>query len=70
MATTANEKSLETTVDSNWTEIEKQEITSREIFDIDGKKVFLTNIERTVWDGIPKAKLIQYYHSIAPYILP
>jgi bifunctional non-homologous end joining protein LigD len=37
---------------------------------IDGKKVTLTNVEKELWPGITKAKLIEYYHWAAPYILP
>ncbi len=50
--------------------MEKQEITSSEVFEIDGKEVILTNVEKELWEGIAKASLIQYYHTIAPYILP
>jgi bifunctional non-homologous end joining protein LigD len=56
--------------DSNWRELDKIPITSREVFTIESKEVELTNIEREVWDGIPKADLIQYYHKAAPFILP
>lgn len=56
--------------DSNWPELEKELINSKETVDIDGKEVLITNIEKELWQGITKADLIQYYHSIAPYILP
>jgi bifunctional non-homologous end joining protein LigD len=56
--------------DSNWPKIETQEINSRDTVEIDGKKLELTNVERHVWKEIPKASLIQYYHSISKYILP
>jgi bifunctional non-homologous end joining protein LigD len=55
---------------SNWPVIENEEITSEEVFNIEGKEVRLTNIEREIWAGVPKATLIQYYHAVAPYILP
>jgi DNA primase len=32
--------------------------------------VRLTNVERNIWKDVPKAKLIQYYNSMADYILP
>jgi len=64
------EKETETAEDSNWPEIEAEEIKSEGLFPIDGYKVKLYNIEKQVWKGIAKAKLIQYYHSVAPYILP
>ena len=60
----------ESPVDSNWPILKKEKITSEETFDINGKKLQITNVEKELWPGIPKADLIQYYHSIAPYILP
>ncbi|MDB5246689.1 MAG: ligase [Segetibacter sp.] len=61
---------VETSEDSNWPEIESQKITSSEVFDIEDCQMTLTNVEKELWEGITKAHLIQYYHSIAPYILP
>lgn len=55
---------------SNWNVLEKEKITSEDSVMIDGKKVMLTNVEKELWPGITKAKLIEYYHTIAPYILP
>jgi bifunctional non-homologous end joining protein LigD len=65
-----NKTVVETSEDSNWPEIENQKITSSEVFDIDDCQITLTNIEKELWAGLTKAHLIQYYHSIAPYILP
>jgi len=59
-----------TSEDSNWQELEKEKITSSAVFEIEGKQLTLTNVEKELWAGITKADLIQYYHSIAPYILP
>ncbi len=56
--------------DSNWPELEKQPIVSSEVFEIEGKELTLTNVEKELWPGVSKADLIQYYHSVAPYILP
>ena len=56
--------------DSNWRVLEKQKITHEDSVDIEGYKVRLTNVEKTLWDDITKADLIQYYHSISGYILP
>jgi bifunctional non-homologous end joining protein LigD len=58
------------TVTSNWKKIFKEKITSTATVEIDGNPVVLTNVERHVWKDIPKAALIQYYHSIADTILP
>ncbi|HYF30439.1 MAG TPA: DNA ligase D [Chitinophagaceae bacterium] len=61
-----------TSPNSNWPEIERQEITSSDIFNIDGHDVTITNVEKVLWkdEGITKADLIQYYHEVAPFILP
>ena len=59
-----------TSTESNWSKIENQEINSRDTAVIDGKKIELTNVERHIWKGIPKATLIEYYHSVSKYILP
>ena len=60
----------ETQNDSNWPTLEKIRITSESTLDIDGCPVTLTNVERNVWKGIPKATLIRYYNEMADYILP
>lgn len=62
--------SLNISSDSNWHFIKNEKITSSETFLIDGKKLRLTNVEKELWPGITKAQLIEYYHSVAPYILP
>jgi bifunctional non-homologous end joining protein LigD len=56
--------------DENWEELEKLRVTSEEVFDIGDCKVKITNVEKEIWKGITKAQLIQYYHTIAPLILP
>ena len=65
-----NENISKKNEDSNWKELDKIEITNKEDFDIGDCTVSITNIERNVWKDIPKATLIQYYHSVAPDILP
>ena len=67
---TAGREAKVTMEDSNWPLLENEAITSEDFFTIEGKDVRLTNVEREVWTGIPKAALIQYYHSVAGYILP
>jgi bifunctional non-homologous end joining protein LigD len=59
-----------TSEDSNWPVIEKQKITSEDRVEIEGHSVRLTNVEKTLWNDITKAELIQYYHSVSNYILP
>ena len=58
------------TPDSNWKIIRQQKIISETKVNIDGNELVLTNVEKDIWKGIPKAKLIEYYHNISPYILP
>jgi bifunctional non-homologous end joining protein LigD len=65
-----NRGPAETSEDSNWPELEKLPITSSDVFDIEGKQVTLTNVEKEIWPGITKAALIQYYHAVTPYIMP
>jgi bifunctional non-homologous end joining protein LigD len=55
---------------SNWAFIDQEKISSRAEFVIDDKKFELTNVEKELWNGVRKADLIDYYHSIAPWILP
>jgi bifunctional non-homologous end joining protein LigD len=66
----ANSLPADTAEDSNWPELEKQAITSSDVFDIEGRQVTLTNVEKELWPGITKAQLIQYYHSVAPSMMP
>jgi bifunctional non-homologous end joining protein LigD len=64
------EKELHTAAGSDWPKLEKIKITSEQEFNIGDCTITIHNVERHVWKDIPKAKLIEYYHSIAPYILP
>ncbi|WP_018612096.1 DNA ligase D [Segetibacter koreensis] len=68
--TLAKPKIIESAEDSNWPIIENETITSKEIFNIEGKDVTITNIGKQLWSNVTKSELIIYYHNIAPYILP
>ncbi|WP_018613955.1 DNA polymerase domain-containing protein [Segetibacter koreensis] len=68
--TLAKRKIIETAEDSNWPIIENEAITSKEVFNIEGKDITITNIEKQLWSNVTKSDLIIYYHNIAPYILP
>lgn len=59
-----------TSVDSNWRVLEKTEPASREEIKLDDCTVPLTDVDRSVWKDIPKARLIQYYHTVIKVILP
>ena len=56
--------------DSNWRVLEKTRPASHEEINLDNCTVPLTDVERSVWKGIPKARLIEYYHTVAKVILP
>ena len=59
-----------TSKDSNWPKIESEPITSKEEFEVDGCKLDLTNVEKKLWHSVTKADLIQYYNSVADFVLP
>jgi bifunctional non-homologous end joining protein LigD len=61
---------LETLVGSNWPELEKITVVTREKVDLGNCSITLTDVDREIWKKITKADLIAYYHRIAPYILP
>lgn len=55
---------------SNWRNIEKQHFKQKEVIDVAGCDIEVSDIEREVWKNVSKMELIQYYHHVAPYILP
>lgn len=55
---------------SNWPLVERQEMRDSGRVDVNGCPVDLFYVDRPIWPDVPKARLIQYYHAIAPYILP
>jgi bifunctional non-homologous end joining protein LigD len=59
-----------TSKDSNWRVLEKVKPNAVENFDLGNCTIPMYDVDREVWKGIPKARLIEYYHSIARYILP
>lgn len=56
--------------ESNWAVLEAVTHTSQADFNIEGCVIKLTDVEMELWKGIPKAKLLEYYHSVSKYILP
>ncbi len=56
--------------DSNWKVLEKKKPEFKEEFDLGDCTITLSDVERPIWKKIPKAKLIEYYHSISKFILP
>jgi bifunctional non-homologous end joining protein LigD len=66
----SSNEEIQSTEESNWKLIKNEKITSEDSVMIDGKKVMLTNVEKELWKGVTKADLIEYYHSVAAYILP
>ena len=55
---------------SNWLELEREKHKSVDKIELGDCTVPLYDVERHVWKDIPKARLIEYYHKIAEYILP
>jgi bifunctional non-homologous end joining protein LigD len=64
-----HKKSL-TSEDSNWSVVERIKVRNIEKFELDDCSIDLTDVDRHIWKQIPKASLIQYYHNVAPFILP
>ncbi|MHA4842958.1 DNA ligase D [Flavitalea antarctica] len=65
-----NQTKLPTSKDSNWRILEKIKPEDVEHFDLGDCTIPMHDVDRSVWKGITKARLIEYYHSIAAYILP
>jgi bifunctional non-homologous end joining protein LigD len=55
---------------SNWPTVEAQPAENHDSLDIGHCTIDVYNVERELWKNIPKAKVIEYYHSISPFILP
>jgi len=55
---------------SNWPKVENQPMDEHDTIDIGDCAIDLFNVHREIWKDIPKARLIEYYHNIAPHILP
>jgi bifunctional non-homologous end joining protein LigD len=43
---------------------------SSTLVEVEGRKLHLTNLEKEIYPGVPKARIIQYYASMAERILP
>ncbi len=56
--------------ESNWRALDAIIIKEQETIQIGDCEVRVHDVGRMVWRDIPKAQLIQYYHSIAKLILP
>ena len=56
--------------ESNWKILDAIKIKEQETVHVGECELALHDVGRMVWKDIPKAELIQYYHSIAKFILP
>jgi bifunctional non-homologous end joining protein LigD len=63
-------KTIAADSDSNWPKIQNKKIESERDFEFGGHTVTINNIEQELWRGITKARLITYYHTMCPYLLP
>ena len=43
---------------------------SSALVEVEGRQIQLTNLEKEIYPGVPKARIIQYYASVADRILP
>jgi len=59
-----------TNEESNWKALEAIKIQEQETIKMGDCEVPVHDVGRMIWKDIPKAELIQYYHSISKYILP
>lgn len=57
-------KNLAPGADSNWKELEAIPVSSEHPFHINDCTINIRNVEREIWKGVPKAKLIEYYHPL------
>ncbi|HZJ61605.1 MAG TPA: DNA ligase D [Chitinophagaceae bacterium] len=55
---------------SNWKVLDAIKIQDQETIQIGNCEVTVHDVGRMIWKDVPKAELIQYYHSISRYILP
>lgn len=57
--------------DSNWRNVDES-VKGKSVSDypMENCTIQLHDLERYLWEGIPKAQLILYYHEISAYILP
>jgi bifunctional non-homologous end joining protein LigD len=63
-------RSADTKPSGPWRAVDGQNKDRPDTMDVDGYPVGLFNVGREVWKGVPKSRLIEYYHDIAAYILP
>jgi bifunctional non-homologous end joining protein LigD len=55
---------------SNWALVEAETIRNEEQLDLPDCSVRVYNVDRELWKGITKARLIQYYYSVSSFMLP
>ncbi|UPK67969.1 DNA ligase D [Chitinophaga filiformis] len=57
--------------DSNWKKVDAEQKGATWMpFEMEQCTIQVHNIERELWEGIPKAKLLIYYNEMAPLMLP
>jgi bifunctional non-homologous end joining protein LigD len=66
-----NKKHTYLNKDSNWAKVdEEQKGATWHDFDMQNCTIPVHNLERELWTGVPKGRLLIYYSEIANYILP
>ncbi|MDQ0640045.1 DNA ligase D-like protein (predicted ligase)/DNA ligase D-like protein (predicted 3'-phosphoesterase)/DNA ligase D-like protein (predicted polymerase) [Pedobacter sp. W3I1] len=56
--------------ESNWCKVFEEKIKSEGTIEVEKQSLQLTNIEKKLWKSTNKAQLINYYNSVAAYVLP
>ncbi len=55
---------------SNWPKIESQSKEDPDTLTVGGCAVDVYGVDREIWKGITKSRLLEYYHAVSSYILP
>lgn len=66
----ADLSSRHVTPSGNWALVDAENIRNEEVLQIEDCSIRVYNVDRELWKGITKAHLIQYYHTMAPVLLP
>ncbi len=67
----AKKKPIYLNEDSGWEKVDKeQEAAHWQPFEMPNCTIPVHNLERELWEGVPKGKLLIYYSEISGYILP
>jgi bifunctional non-homologous end joining protein LigD len=66
----STKRSKSTMAGSNWPKLEAIKTISSSEMQIGDCSITLTDVDRVLWKGVTKARLLEYYHAVSKYILP